>query len=70
MLVTLVPKSTPSARGEAWRVIDKRSRVSFSKLLGPWWLVVRAGRPPGDLSAKWVHALQDGHYKIMPGAPG
>lgn len=69
MLVTLVPLDRPGAKGEAWRVIDKRATVRFTDRSGPWWLVVRAGRTPGDMGAQWVHALMDERYKIMPGTP-
>lgn len=70
MLVTLVPAGRPLAHGEAWRVIDKRAVVRFSPLVGPWLLLVREGRPPDDLDARWVHALMDPVFKVMPGPPG
>jgi len=70
VLITLVPLDRPNAKGEAWRVIDKRASVRFSSRPGPWWLVVRAGRPAEDLAAQWIHALMDEQYKTMPGTPG
>jgi len=65
MLVTLVSNST--GRRSTWRVIDKRSAVAFSGCAGPWLLLVPAGRPPSDRAARWVHALLDQDFKVMPG---
>ena len=70
MLVTLVTIERPRAKGEAWRVIDKRHSVRFSQKVGPWLLVVPAGRPPEDMAARWVHGLMDHEFKVMPGTPG
>jgi len=65
MLVTLV--GAGSGRRSTWRVIDKRGTVAFSDQAGPWLLLVPAGRPPSDRAARWVHALLDRNFKVMPG---
>lgn len=67
MLITLVKINRPGAKGDPWRVIDKRQRVAFSDRNGPWLLIVPAGRPPEDIGARWVHGIVDEKFKILPG---
>ena len=74
MMLTLVGISEKGRkrikeRGAGWRAIGKRDTVLFSEKCGPWLLIVPAGHSPDDAAARWIHALSDDDFKVMPGAP-
>ena len=52
--------------GSAWRVIFRRDTVLFSTQRGPWLMVVPDSHGDTSEASRWVHALFDANFKVMP----
>ena len=52
--------------GSGWRVIIKRETVLFSDKVGNWLHVVPGGRADTDEASRWINALDDENFKVMP----
>lgn len=52
--------------GATWRVIFRRDTVQFSQMRGPWLMVVPDHHGDTSEASRWVHALLDADFKVMP----
>lgn len=52
--------------GSGWRVLMKRDKVIFSSKIGNWLHAVPSGKPDIDESSRWINALDDENFKVMP----
>lgn len=59
-------KQRVKQHGAAWRIIQRRATVLFSDKAGPWLMVVPDQHVDASESARWVHALFDADFKVMP----
>jgi len=70
MFFKLTPKSLKAknrveeaGKPSQWLLLEKRYNVAFSDRSGPW-LYLMLDVPNGREYARWVHHLEDPHFKV------
>lgn len=57
-------KQVLADHGNRWVVLEKREKVLFSDLRGPWMLVAPDGRGCSTAHRRWVNARRDPRFVI------